>query len=120
VCVVCVWCCVCVCGVCVWCVCVCVCVCGVCACVRACASKCLWEESRRNGSEKLILRFVVLPNIITVFFANLMHKFFILIHLLHSCTFFEHYCTHLREDNCTNTIVLLKMSTIVLETCTGM
>ena len=28
-------------------------------------------------------------NIIIVFFTNLMHKFFILIHLLHSCTCFE-------------------------------
>ena len=35
-----------------------------------------------------------------VFFTNLMHKFFILIHLLHSTTCFEHYCAHLQEDNC--------------------
>jgi len=82
------------------------------------------------------------------FFTNLMHKFFILIHLLHSSTCYEHYYAHLQEDNCvstasgivtletsewskliitcfqsddtrycSNTIVLLKISTIVLETC---
>ena len=95
-----------------------------------------------------------------VFFTNLLHKFFTLIHLLHSSTCFEHYCAHLQEDNCfntafgivtlgdcsvhrlredscnlcteqspkqgddtrccVNTIVLLKMNTIVLETCGGM
>jgi len=90
-----------------------------------------------------------------------MHKFFILIHLLHYCICFGHYCAHLQEDNCintasgivtllgnfsvhrlredsrnlcteqsptdiddtrccVNTFVLLKMSTIVLETCRGM
>ena len=39
------------------------------------------------------------PNIMIVFlFINLMHKFFILIHLLHSPTCFEHYCAHLQED----------------------
>ena len=38
-----------------------------------------------------------------VFFTNLMHKFFILIHLLHSSTFFEQYYAHLQEDNCINT-----------------
>ena len=32
-------------------------------------------------------------------FTNLMHKFFILLHLLHSSTCFEHYCAHLQEDN---------------------
>ena len=37
------------------------------------------------------------------FFTNLMHKFFILIHLLHSFTCFEHYCAHLQEDNCIST-----------------
>jgi len=37
------------------------------------------------------------------FFTNLMHKFFILIHLLHSSTCFEHYYAHLQEDNCINT-----------------
>ena len=136
---------------------------------------------------------------IIFFFTNLMYKFFILIHLLHSSTCFEHYCAHLhrtivlvhdlvsslslgdcsvhrlREESsrnfcteqflkqnddtrciklvkkdyhwiksgfstqsfrnlcneqspkesddtrcCTNTIVLMKMSIIVLETCTGM
>ena len=33
-----------------------------------------------------------------VFFNNLKHKFFILIHLLHSSTRFEHYCARLQED----------------------
>jgi hypothetical protein len=101
------------------------------------------------------------PNIMIVFFTDLMHKFFILIHLLRSSTCFEHYCAHLQEDNCVNTpdgivtllgdcsvhrllessrnmcteqspkesddtrccvntIVLLKMNTVVLETCRGM
>ena len=96
-----------------------------------------------------------------LFFTNLMHKFFILIYLLHSSTWFERYFAHLQEDSvltrhlvsplslddcsvhslrqssrnlcteqspkgsddtrcCTNTIVLLKMSTIVVETCRGM
>ena len=46
----------------------------------------------------------VQPNIMIVFFfINLMHKFFILIRLLHSSTCFEHYCVHLQEDNCINT-----------------
>jgi len=96
-----------------------------------------------------------------VFFTNFIYKFFILIHLLHSSTCFEHYCAHLQEDYCINTVlvsslslgdcsvhrlqessrtlfteqspkesddtrccvnttVLLKMSTVVLETCRGM
>ena len=37
------------------------------------------------------------------FFTNLMHKFFILIHFLHSSTCFEHYYVHLQEDNCIST-----------------
>ena len=42
--------------------------------------------------------------LVTVFFfANLMHKFFILIRLLHSSTRFEHYYAHLQEDNCIST-----------------
>ena len=36
------------------------------------------------------------PNITIVFFTKLMHKFFILIHLLYSCTCFEHYYAHLQ------------------------
>ena len=32
-----------------------------------------------------------------------MHKFFILIHLLHSSICFEHYCAHIQKDNCINT-----------------
>ena len=43
------------------------------------------------------------PNIMIVFFTNLMHRFFILIHLLHSSTCFEQYCAHLQEDNCIET-----------------
>jgi len=39
------------------------------------------------------------PNIMIVFFyTNLMQKLFILIHLLHSSTCFEHYYAHLQED----------------------
>ena len=76
-----------------------------------------------------------------IFFTKLMHKFFILIYLLHTSTCFDHYYAHLQEDNCistapgfvtletlncfqsddtrccTNTNVLLKMSIIMLETC---
>jgi len=36
----------------------------------------------------------------SIFITNLIHKFFISIHLLHSSTCFEHYCAHLQEDNC--------------------
>jgi len=43
------------------------------------------------------------PNIMIVFLTNLMHKFFILIHLLHSSTCFEHYCALLQEDSCVST-----------------
>jgi len=39
------------------------------------------------------------PNVMIVYFTNLMHKFFILIHLLHSSTCFEHYYAHFQEDN---------------------
>ena len=107
------------------------------------------------------ISLTVHPNLMIVFFTNLMHKFFILIHLSYSATCFEHYYAHLQEENfistacgivtlcrrlfstqviredsrnlrteqspkysdetrcCNNTIVLLKMSIIVLETCTG-
>jgi len=37
------------------------------------------------------------------FFTNLLHTFFILIHLLHSSTCFEHYYANLQEDNCIST-----------------
>ena len=40
---------------------------------------------------------------IVFFFTNLIHKFFILMHLLHSSTCFEHYYAHLQEDNCIST-----------------
>jgi len=43
------------------------------------------------------------PNIMIIFFTNLMHKFFILIHLLYSSTCIEHYYAHLQEDNCIST-----------------
>ena len=45
---------------------------------------------------------IVHPNM-TVFFTNLMQKFFILIHLSHSSKCFEHYCAHLQEDSCIST-----------------
>jgi len=32
-----------------------------------------------------------------------MKKLYILIHLLYSCTCFEHYYDHLQEDNCIST-----------------
>jgi len=41
------------------------------------------------------------PN--TMILGHMMHKFFILIHLLHSSTCFEHCYSHLQEDNCINT-----------------
>jgi len=68
----------------------------------------LWirlEVKTRVTLQYTFLRFVdVHPNIkIVIFFTNLMHKFFILIHLLHSSTRFEHYCAHIQEDNCINT-----------------
>jgi len=89
---------------------------------------------------KFYVLLTVHPNImIFFFFTNLMHKFFILIHF---STCFEHFCAHLqdrlREESsrnlcteqspkesddtrcCVNTTVLLKMSTIMLETCRGM
>jgi len=34
------------------------------------------------------------PNIIIVFFTNLMHKFFILLYSLYPSTCFEHYYAH--------------------------
>ena len=55
-------------------------------------------------STNVYVLLTVHPNVMRVFFfTNLMHKFFILIHLLHSSTCFEHYCAHLQEDNCINT-----------------
>jgi len=55
-------------------------------------------------NRKLFQFFYVLltvqRNIMIVFFTNLIHKLFILIHLLHSSTCFEHYYAHLQEDNC--------------------
>jgi len=41
---------------------------------------------------------------IVFFFTNVMHKFFILIHLLHSSTCFEHNYAHLQEDNCITSV----------------
>ena len=52
-----------------------------------------------TGSNFYVL-LTVHPDIL--FFTKLMQKFFILIHLLHSSTCFEHYCAHLQEDNCIN------------------
>ena len=69
---------------------------------------CIFMSISGQIRRQILLFFYVLltvnPNIIMVFFfTNLMHKFFILIHLLHSSTCFEHYCAHLLEDNCINT-----------------
>jgi len=57
------------------------------------------------------------PNIMIVFFTNLVHKFFI----LSSRNLWSELSPKERGDArcCTNTIVLLKMSIIVLETCRG-
>ena len=38
-----------------------------------------------------------------VLFNNLMQKFFVLIHLLHSSTCFEQCCAHLQKDHCVST-----------------
>jgi len=57
-----------------------------------------------NTCSYFYILLTVHPNIkIALFFTNLMHKVFILIHLLHSSTCFEHYCVHLQEHNCINT-----------------
>jgi len=48
----------------------------------------------------------------SLFFNNLMHKFFILLHLLHSSTCFEHYYAHLQNDNFINT-----SGTVTLSLC---
>jgi len=39
----------------------------------------------------------------TVYFTNLMHKFFILVYLFYSYACFEHHYAHLQEDNCSST-----------------
>ena len=66
------------------------------------------QAADKNTGFNILL--TVHPNIILVYFTNLMHTFFILIHLLHSSTCFEHYYAH----------DLLRMSIIVFETCRGM
>jgi len=47
------------------------------------------------------IKFITI--IFLFFFTNLMHKFFVLMHLLHSSTCLEHYYAHLQEDNCIST-----------------
>jgi len=69
------------------------------ACQR-CFSTILSWRRRRNASPKSWY-------ILYSFFTKLMHKFFILIHLLYSFTCFEHYCAHLQEDNCISTAVTI-------------
>ena len=51
----------------------------------------------KQETQKFDILLTVHPNIIIVFFTNLMDKFFILIHLLHSSTCFEHYYAHPQE-----------------------
>ena len=63
----------------------------------------LWKEDSVKGNPFCSILLTVRPNITIVFFTNLMHKFFISIHLLHSSTCFEHYCAHLQEDSCIST-----------------
>jgi len=53
--------------------------------------------------ENLATRFIAIFWIMIAFYTNLMKKFFILIHLLHSSACFEHYCAHLHEDKCIST-----------------
>ena len=64
----------------------------------------LWRPKKQRTSFFQIFLLTVHPNIMTVFFfTNLIQKFFILIHLLHSSTCFEHYCAHPQEDICIGT-----------------
>jgi len=55
------------------------------------------------------------------FFTKLMHKFFILLRLLHSPTCFYHHCAHLQEDNCISTasgiVTLFRWLFSTLVTC---
>ena len=44
----------------------------------------------------LYILLTVHPNVMIVFFTNLMHKFFNLIQLLYSSTCFEHHYAHLQ------------------------
>jgi len=57
----------------------------------------------RRDTHFFCVLLTVHPNIMMVFFTTLMHKFFILIHLLRSSTCFEHYYAHLQEDSCIST-----------------
>jgi len=43
-----------------------------------------------------VLSLSTFLNFIFFSITNLVHKFFILIYLLHSCTCIEHYCAHLQ------------------------
>jgi len=59
--------------------------------------------NRNKKINILLLFFCILLtvhlNIMIDFFTNLMHKFFILMHLLYSFPSFEHYYAHPQEDN---------------------
>ena len=121
-----------------------------------------WHDFLEKGTEHEICVLVFSTTFNnSLFITNLMHKFFILIHLLYSSTCFEHYYAHL-QDNYISTasvivtlfrwlfstqvttgsplvtcvlnshlkratipnavliqFVLLKMNTIVFETCRG-
>ena len=61
----------------------------------------VWYKLALMGD--LYIWLTAVPNMI-VFFTNLMHRFFILMHLLHFSTCFEHYYAHLQEDNCISTV----------------
>ena len=58
---------------------------------------------KNNSGAKRIIFMRSLKELMIVFFTNLIHKLFILVHLLHSSAGFEHYYAHLQEDNCINT-----------------
>jgi len=51
------------------------------------------------GNTNVYVLFTIHTNIMRVFISNLMYKFFILIHLLYSCTCFEHYCAHFQQES---------------------
>ena len=54
----------------------------------------LQSSDKRRCSEHLLRDL----GIMSLFFNNFMHKFFILIHLVYSSTCFEHYYAHLQKD----------------------
>jgi len=58
------------------------------------------NESNIIGTNFILNRKHKQAIMMIVFFTNLMHKFFILIHLLYSSTRFKHCYAYLQVDNC--------------------